>query len=63
MRSKKEIDLIYKHEHKDFKTKLNGIKCVMFFKEGKGSVLCPVKDLPDFEYEKMLKYAQTMEEK
>lgn len=58
-RTKKNDALIWKHTHRDFKGKCDGVKMIMIFRNG--STLCPIPGLTDAEYADRLGYAQRKE--
>lgn len=55
-RNKKNDALIWKHTHRDFKGKSDGIKMIMIYRNG--STLCPISGLTDDEYADRLQSAQ-----
>lgn len=55
---KKKIDAIYKATFKDYKTIINGKKCILILQPGTGTVLMPIEMLSDTEIEK--RYQQTL---
>lgn len=60
-RSKKDIDLIYKHTDRDFKSNSNGIKKVLYLDKKFGTVLSPIKSLPNDVYITRLNQAKRKE--
>ena len=62
-RSKKDIDLIYKHTFKDYRSNTNGVKKVMYLDDKYGSVLSPIKDLPISTFNAKLRQAKFRENK
>lgn len=59
-RTAKNDALIWKHTHRDFKGKSDGVKMIMICRNG-GSTLCPIPGLTDAEYADKLGYAQRKE--
>jgi len=61
MRTKREINLIYKHTHRDFKSNSNGVKKVMFLSERGWTTLGPIESLPEKIFKDKLEYAYKKE--
>ena len=57
----KDIDLIYKHTSKDYRSNSEGIPKILYFDENKGTVLSPIKKLPKKIFYERLKYAKQKE--
>ena len=57
-RSKKDIDLIYKHTFTDFKSNTNGVKKVLYLDDKYGTVLSPIATLPNSTFNRMLRQAK-----
>jgi hypothetical protein len=43
----KKLDLVWKHKHRDYKGRINGVRCVLIYRNGTMSV--PLSDLTDAE--------------
>lgn len=63
MPTKKEIDLIYKHTHSDFKGIREGRKCVLYFDKDFGTCSTPIEFLPKNEFKIRLEQAKKKEKK
>ena len=63
MRTKREINLIYKHTHRDFKSNSNGVKKVMFLSERGCTTLGPIESLPEKIFKNKLNWALSKESK
>jgi hypothetical protein len=63
MRTKRDINLIYKHTHNDFKSNSNNVKKVMFLSELGCTTLGSIENLPDNVFNEKLAYAVKKEEK
>ena len=57
----KDIDLIYKHTIKDYRSNSEGIPKVLYFDENKGTILLPIEKLPKKIFYERLKYAKQKE--
>lgn len=60
MRNKKEIRLVWKHTHRDFKSNSNGVKKVMYMENGV-TTLGPIETMPEEEFQRKLNYAMKKE--
>jgi len=54
----KDINLIYKHTMKDYKSNSEGIPKILYFDEKIGAVLSPIEKLPKNIFNERLKYAK-----
>ncbi len=61
MRQQKEIDLIYRHTHSDYKGITDGKKCVMYYENG--TKIGAIIDLPEKIYQEKLAYSQNKEKR
>jgi hypothetical protein len=59
MTKAKQLALIWKHTHRDFRGKFNGERTILVFREGTCSV--PLSTLTDAEIADKLRYALHME--
>ena len=60
-KTKKNINLVYKHTHKDFKSIRDGVKYVMWYDNG--TVSGPIEDMPEDTWHNFLRSAKKKEEK
>jgi hypothetical protein len=63
MDRKEELRLIWKHTHRDFKGKINGVKHVLCLIPGSGTCSVPLDALPPEKHAESLKYALWAEER
>ena len=61
--SKKDMDLIYKHTPKEYRSIVNGVKYVLYGSDKVGTVLAPVKNLPKMTFNAKLRQAKFREKK
>lgn len=54
-RTKSQIDKIYKNTHSDFKGIFKGKKSIMYFDSSKGTIICPIENLPENVFQRQLK--------
>jgi hypothetical protein len=57
----KDIDLIFKHTMKDYRSNSEGIPKVLYFDKNKGTILSPIEKLPKKIFYERLKYAKQKE--
>jgi hypothetical protein len=55
-RTKPQYDLIWKHTHRDFKGKIDGVRYILVFRNGTQSVA--LENLTDAEFDDALGYAR-----
>jgi len=60
-KTKKNINLVYKHTHKDFKSIRDGVKYCMWYDNG--TVSGPIEDMPDDLWHIRLRSSKKKEEK
>lgn len=58
-----KINVIYRHTHKDFKSKINGELYVLVNRRGEGTCLVAIKNLTEAELADKLAYALKKETK
>lgn len=56
MEKQKQLELIFKHTHADYKGKLDGEKSIMIMRDGRTCIV-PMSQLTDEEIAKELSYA------
>ena len=59
MRSTAQINLIYKHTHRDYKSNRDGIKCIMYYDQGTTSG--PIAEMPESKFKDKLAFAEKQE--
>lgn len=61
---KKDLALIWRHTHADYKGKRDdGTKCVLYFQPGSGTTSCPIEALPQAVFDEKLADAKRCEER
>ncbi|MBF84608.1 MAG: hypothetical protein CL489_09050 [Acidobacteria bacterium] len=60
MRNQKDINLIWKHTHNDYRGKLGGKKSILVLQNGV-TTLSTIENLPDDVFEEKLKMAKRKE--